>query len=63
MRLLKLNSRGEFTLTTDIIKDDTPNVILSHTWGAGNDEVNFNDLQKGSGKSKARYAKMRFCGE
>ena len=63
MRLLKLSSRGEFTLTTDVIKDNTPYAILSHTWGADKDEVTFNDLQKGSGKSKAGYAKIRFCGE
>jgi hypothetical protein len=63
MRLLKLSSRGEITLTTDIIKDDTPYVILLHTWGTDNDEVTFDDLQKGSGKSKAGYTKIRFCGE
>jgi hypothetical protein len=63
MRLLKLSSRGEFTLSTDIIKDNTHYAILSHTWGADNDEVTFNDLQKGSGKRKAGYAKIRFCGE
>ena len=39
--LLELNSRGEFTQTTDVIKDDTPYAILSHTWGADNDEVTF----------------------
>ena len=44
MRLLKLNSRGEFTLTTDIIKDDTPYAIISYTWGADEDKVTFNDL-------------------
>lgn len=63
MRLLKLSSCGESTLTTDLIKDDTPYAILSHTWGSDNDEVTFDDLQKGSGKDKAGYAKIRFCGE
>jgi NACHT domain/Heterokaryon incompatibility protein (HET) len=63
MRLLKLSSRGEFTLTTDVIKDDTPYAILSHTWGADKDEVTFKDLQTGSGNSKAGYTKIRFCGE
>jgi hypothetical protein len=63
MRLLKLDSRGEFILTTDIIKDDTPYAILSHTWGADKDEVTFDDLQEGSGKNKDGYAKIRFCGE
>ena len=63
MRLLKLNSRSEFTLTTDIITGDTPYAILSHTWGADEDEVTFDDLQKESGQSKAGYAKIQFCGE
>ena len=55
MRLLKLDSRGDLTLTTDIIKDNTPYAILSHTWGADNDKVTFDDVQKGSSKSKAGY--------
>jgi hypothetical protein len=63
MRLLKLGSRGELSLTTDLIKDIPPYAILSHTWGADDDEVTFNDLQSGSGKSKAGYAKIQFCGE
>lgn len=63
MRLLKLDSRGKFILTTNIIRDDTPYAILSHTWGTDKDEVTFDDFQKGSGKSKAGYTKIRFCGE
>jgi hypothetical protein len=37
--------------------------ILSHTWGADNAEVTFRDLMDGTGKSKAGYEKIRFCGE
>ena len=63
MRLLKLGSRGELSLTKNLIKDIPLYAILSHTWGADDDEVTFNDLQNGSGKSKAGYAKIQFCGE
>ena len=35
MRLLELNSRGEFTqTTTDVIKDDTPYAILPQYLGS-----------------------------
>jgi hypothetical protein len=37
--------------------------ILSHTWGADTEEVTFGDLMDGTGKSKAGYEKIRFCGE
>ena len=63
MRLLELGSRGKLSLTTDLIKDIPPYAILSHTWGADDEEVTFNDLQSGSGKSKAGYAKIQFCEE
>ena len=63
MRLLKLDSRGELTLTDDLIKDIPCYAILSHTWGADGDETTFKDLGNGSGKSKAGYNKIRFCGE
>jgi heterokaryon incompatibility protein (HET) len=37
--------------------------ILSHTWGAHTEEVNFKDMMDGTGKSKPGYDKIRFCGE
>lgn len=63
MRLLKVDSRGELSLTDNLIKCIPPYAILSHTWGAESDEVTFNDLRNGSGKSKAGYDKLRFCWE
>jgi hypothetical protein len=63
MRLLKFGSRGEVSLTTNLIKDLPPYAILSHTWGADDDEATFNDLQNGSGTRKIGYAKISFCGE
>jgi len=65
MRLLLHSDTGEFSLTKDLIGDDTipPYAILSHTWGADADEVTFEDLTNGTGKDKPGYEKIRFCGE
>ncbi|RDL36051.1 uncharacterized protein BP5553_06663 [Venustampulla echinocandica] len=61
MRLLEYNSDGEFSLA-EFFGDDTPRyAILSHTWGV--EEVTFEDLTNGTGKKKAGYSKIRFCGE
>ena len=62
MRLLQLTQHGEVSLTKDLGNDVPPYAILSHTWGADDDEVTFDDLEKGLGKSKVGYTKLRFCG-
>ena len=61
MRLLESGSHGEINLTKDLIEDIPSYAILSHTWGADDDEVTFDDLKNGSGKSKAGYNKIQFC--
>jgi hypothetical protein len=64
MRLLQLNKAGEVSLLNDNIGDDVPPyAILSHTWGADGEEVTYKDLMNGTGKGKAGYNKIRFCGE
>jgi hypothetical protein len=64
MRLLERNSAGELSLTKDFLGDNTPKyAILSHTWGPDVEEVTFRDLIDGTGKSKAGYSKIWFCGE
>ncbi|KAF2263136.1 HET-domain-containing protein [Lojkania enalia] len=65
MRLLQFTSAGEFSLTTDLVGEDTipPYAILSHTWGADTEEVTFKDLKNGTGKDKPGYEKIRFCGD
>jgi hypothetical protein len=63
MRLLKLEANGEFSLTNDITNPTIPYAILSHTWAEDNEEVTFEDLKDGSGKTKSGYKKLRFCGE
>jgi len=63
MRLLERINNDEFSLTKDLFNDIPVYAILSHTWGDDDQEVTFEDLLKGSGKSKAGYQKIRFCGE
>jgi len=63
MRLLKCDDRGEPNLTKAFQDDTVRYAILSHTWGADDDEVTFDDLQGGSGRSKVGYSKIRFCVE
>ncbi|KAK0728908.1 NACHT domain-containing protein [Lasiosphaeria miniovina] len=62
MRLLERDDTGEVRLTEDLPKNKIPPyAILSHTWGDG--EVLFRDLMDATGKNKAGYAKIRFCGD
>jgi hypothetical protein len=62
--LLERDINGGFRLTKDLCKDEVPPyVILSHTWGDNDQEVAYEDLSKGVGKSKAAYHKIRFCAE
>jgi hypothetical protein len=64
MRLLERNSNGELSLTKDLVGDNIPEyAILSHIWGADTEEVTFKDLMDRTGKSKAGYNKILFCGE
>ena len=63
MVLLKSSSRGELSLTADLVEGISRYAILSHTLGIGSDEVTFNDLQNDSGKSKASDTRIRFCME
>jgi hypothetical protein len=62
MRLLARDSSGEFSLTKDLV-DPPAYAILSHTWGADDEEVTYNDMVEGSGKFKTGHRKIRFCGE
>ena len=63
MRLLRLNDNGALSLT-EFFDDKIPRyAILSHTWRTDGEEVTFKELLEGTGKSKAGYAKICFCGE
>ncbi|KAF2184984.1 hypothetical protein K469DRAFT_632672, partial [Zopfia rhizophila CBS 207.26] len=63
IRLLELESHGEFSLTKDLIDNIPSYEILSHTWGEGDEEVTFKDLTEDSRRSRAGYSKIQLCGE
>ena len=63
MRLLELKSNSELSLTKDLIDNIPPYAILSHTWGADDEEFTFRDLAEDTGKGKAGYRKIQFCRE
>ena len=63
MRLLKFGSHEGLSLTKNVIEDVPSYAILSHTWGADDDEVTFDDLQNGSGRVKGGRTKIQFCAE
>ena len=65
MRLLQQNGTGQFSFTKDLVSNDQipPYAVLSHTWGSDTDEVTFKDLIDGTGKDKAGYGKIQFCGD
>ncbi|EHK98765.1 putative Vegetative incompatibility protein HET-E-1 [Glarea lozoyensis 74030] len=54
---------GDLSLTKDLFKDIPPYAILSHTWGDDDQEITYKEVMDGSGKSKAGYRKIQFCGE
>jgi hypothetical protein len=63
MRLLELKDNGEFIPTKDTADNEEPYAILSHTWGNDDEEVTLKDMTEGSGKTKAGYKKILFCGK
>ena len=62
MHLLRLKD-DNFSLVEFTGKDIPSYAILSHTWGTDDEEVTFKEIAKGRGKSRASYAKIRFCGK
>jgi hypothetical protein len=62
MRLLKVLNGSNFEFTKDFIGDDEipPYAILSHTWKR-DEEVTYKDINDGTSRSKAGYAKIQFC--
>jgi hypothetical protein len=63
MRLLRLEDDDTFSLVEYFGKDVPPYAILSHTWGADDEEVAFKDLIEGSSQSRNGYRKLIFCGK
>jgi hypothetical protein len=63
MRLLRIEADGGFSLVEYVGKSIPPYAILSHTWGEDHEEVTVRDIIEGSGRNKAGYAKLIFCGK
>jgi hypothetical protein len=61
MRLLKLDTDGNFKLTRFAPKLIPQYAILSHTWETDNEDVTFQDLMKRLGTGKRGYKKIEFC--
>ncbi|KAH8663632.1 P-loop containing nucleoside triphosphate hydrolase protein [Tricladium varicosporioides] len=61
MRLLEMKAPGEFSFVQVATHNTLPYAILSHTWTG--QEVTYQDLISGAGKSKSGYEKIKFCGE
>ncbi|KAJ4295113.1 hypothetical protein N0V90_007122 [Kalmusia sp. IMI 367209] len=64
MPLLKIEEHSKFSLVEhEGSHDIPPYAVLSHTWGADDEEVNFKYLVENTGKSKNWFEKLRFCGK
>jgi hypothetical protein len=61
MRLLYTEDDGSFRFVEFIGQDVPPYAILSHTWGADNEEVTYLDMVNDTGQGKQGYNKIRFC--
>ncbi|CAN9209460.1 unnamed protein product [Alternaria alternata] len=64
MRLLEIQHDGTIALTEDLIgAGNVPAyAILSHTWLPGQ-EVTFDEFNRGLGRDKAGFDKIRFCAQ
>ena len=62
MRLLEVTGPGEFSLIQVNNYKTLSYAILSHTW-TKDQEVTFQEIVSGAGRSKSGYEKIKFCGE
>src|ERR1700760_2514445 len=63
MRLLERTPNGDFVFREFTDKEIPAYAILSHTWMAQNEEVNFQDIETGTGQSKAGWIKINLCAD
>ena len=65
MRLLEILPNGDFRLTPKLYDNKIPQyAILSHRWEDDeSQEMTFEDMVNGSGRDRAGYGKIQFCGE
>ena len=63
-RLLERKPDGDLGFRESTNKDVPAYAILSHTWLVNNDEeVSFQDVEAGTGKSEAGWRKIQFCAD
>ncbi|KAF2846575.1 HET-domain-containing protein, partial [Plenodomus tracheiphilus IPT5] len=63
MYLLRFGDDNDFSLVEYVGSSVPRYAALSHTWGSDDEEVTFQDIKSGTGKGKAGYRKIRFCGK
>ena len=64
MRLLERKPDGDLGFRESTNKDVPAYAILCHTWLVNNDEeVSFQDVEAGPGKSEAGWRKIQFCAD
>ena len=64
MRLLERKPDGNLVFRESTDNDVPAYAILSHTWLANNnEEVSFQDIEAGTGKSKTGWKKIQFCAD
>jgi hypothetical protein len=64
MRLLERKPDGDLVFREFTDKDVPAYAILSHTWLTNNnEEVSFQDIEAGTGKSKDGWKKIQFCAD
>jgi hypothetical protein len=63
MRLLRTPDDGALRLVEYMDEEEIPPyAILSHRWGADNEQVTLRDILEGTGTNKIGYDKIRACG-
>lgn len=63
MRLLQYDSSRERYVAFNFFDNVPPYAILSHTWGADDDEVKYNELSRRGISNKPGYKKIQFCAQ
>jgi hypothetical protein len=62
MRLVRFDGGNSFSLVEFDDDQIPPYAILSHRWGADQDEVTFQDMSEGNYWSRPSFTKLVFCG-
>ncbi|KAH8733124.1 hypothetical protein GQ44DRAFT_696960 [Phaeosphaeriaceae sp. PMI808] len=63
MRFLQIQGNGELSLAERAPDCLPPYAILSHTWGASNEEVTYQDFLSDMGREKVGHRKLALCGK